>query len=678
MPKYLNNSPYFDDGAGTHIENGFIECLDLFINQISVEDLIQASVDLIEVEITGLQNQVNIIDASLNGLLTNFGLAGVYVDTNLQALFVALYDLRVQKTLYLYDASNNPFSLNTYLLNNTSNISSINSSISSINLILTGCSRNPSLGSLDMNTDLRILNGRTLYLYDVSGNLFSLNSYCNITNQNISSLSQKTTAISYSGTTTTIANNLVLGTSIDGFTKSQFDNAINMTYDLSSNAQTQIDGAYAAAAAAGAAGIAAGAAASASASAALTAAIAAQLITDTAQDAAISALEGKTQTMTYNVGTNIVNFASKLTANSFGGISCDSISINGEITQTHNDTVTLIGQTYFRNWVNIQYGFGLIIESGDSSIAGNLTCSGGQTNINSTTTQIGTGSGQTLSIYATPSIYNINTMIRNNNTSATGTLSPYLKLLNIATNSNSFKLQGITIGKEQVLNNESNCNLGYNYISDGNAGNYGYLGLNCGTLNTLECLRWTPTKVSISNGNLEVINNTTVSGSLSAGTSTLTSVTTNTINNTGTANLAISSTGSTRNLTLTSANNIISTASAGNIQLNSNTIQIGSNQSASSNNTVTIGSISANSTVNVPNVLYTNTIGQYNTNLAINATGSNSLNLNSNTISIGAGQPSLSFNTITIGSLASASVIYLNGAVSCPLGISTTNIFSQW
>jgi hypothetical protein len=57
------------------------------------------------------------------------------------------------------------------------------------------------------------------------------------------------------------------------------------------------------------------------------------------------------------------------------------------------------------------------------------------------------------------------------------------------------------------------------------------------------------------------------------------------------------------------------------------------------------------------------------------------LQLNSNTIQIGTNQATLAINTITIGSIASASLINLNGIVSTPFGITMTgasSIFSQF
>ena len=405
MPKYLTNSKFFDDGQGTHIENGFVECLDLFINQISVEDLIQASIDVVEGEITTLQTQVN-------GLISTFTLTGTYYDGTLNALFVSNSDLRVTKILYLYDASgNNPYSLNAF-------VSNTNNSISNINTTLHNCSYNSTFNAFQIggDTDLRVLN--TLYLY-TGGVPYSLNTFVSNTNTNLGSVVTKTTDISYASGTTTIGNNLVIN-NIDGFSKARFDNAINFTYDLSSNAQTQIDGAYAAAAAAGAAGAAAASAALVAANANTTAEIlvvtTAQTAVNTGFEADITALEGKTATMTYDVNNNVVNFASKLTANSFGGISCDSLTVDGGINQTHNSDNYLIGNTYVRNFMRFQYGFGLDIQNGGSiwvdgsanirdlvvgglsTINGNLTASGAQTNLNSTNTQIGTGSAQTLTI----------------------------------------------------------------------------------------------------------------------------------------------------------------------------------------------------------------------------------------------------------------------------------------
>ena len=85
----------------TDVTSEIINCNSLYVSGVRVDG---SGVDL-----TSIQNQINTINTSLNGLLNNFALAGVYVDTTTQALFIALYDLRVQKTLYLYDANNNPY-----------------------------------------------------------------------------------------------------------------------------------------------------------------------------------------------------------------------------------------------------------------------------------------------------------------------------------------------------------------------------------------------------------------------------------------------------------------------------------------------------------------------------------------------------------------------------------------
>lgn len=52
--------------------------------------------------------------------------------------------------------------------------------------------------------------------------------------------------------------------------------------------------------------------------------------------------------------------------------------------------------------------------------------------------------------------------------------------------------------------------------------------------------------------------------------------------------------------------------------------------------------------------------------------------VNSPAINIGANQGIGAANTINIGSVSSISFINLNGVVSCPFGISSTNIFTQW
>jgi hypothetical protein len=140
------------------------------------------------------------------------------------------------------------------------------------------------------------------------------------------------------------------------------------------------------------------------------------------------------------------------------------------------------------------------------------------------------------------------------------------------------KIRGIQIGKEQVLNNQSNCNVGYNYVGDGNSQNYGYLGLNVNTLNTIESLRWFDGGCSLPVGDLTI----------SSGKLTLTSgsVNTNTINNQS-SNLSINSTGTNT------------------LSLNSNTINIGTNQGLLAGNTINTGALTTVSLIYLNGIVYT-------------------------------------------------------------------------
>ena len=433
MPKYLTNSKYFDDGAGTHIENGKIECLQLFLGNIDIEDIIQVNIDTVEAEINAINDEITTINneittinneiTTINGEITTINGEITTINTDINNLENTLtlcsyssannsFDIAgnesVTGTLTLYSGTT-PYSLNTF-------VSNTNSSISGINTTLTNCFHNSTFNAFSVggNTDLEVLN--SLYLYSSPGVRYSLNNFVNDVNTDLNSVINKTTAITYSGTTTSIANDLVIQ-KIDGFTKAEFDNAINQTYDLSSNAQahfTTLDVGLAAV----------GVVASGAAAVGVTnsAAIAATDLVVTSNTTAISALETKTSTMTYTPTGNTVNFASKLTATSFGGITsdggvtCEGLTVHGGINQTHNDDNYIIGNTYVRNFMRFQYGFGIDIQnngaitidgscntrdltvSGLSNINGNCNFSGAQTNLNSTNTQIGTGSAATLTI----------------------------------------------------------------------------------------------------------------------------------------------------------------------------------------------------------------------------------------------------------------------------------------
>jgi len=667
MPKYFANSKYFDDGAGVHIENGFIECLDLFINTISVEDLIQASADLIEVEVIALQNDVSALQTDVANLQTT--LTTCSYDSATQT-FVVGNNLKCLGTFTLY-IGGTPYNVNTFITTTNTNIATNTTDITNIKTTLTNVSYNSSMGAFQIGgtTDCRILN--TLYLYS-SGIPYSVNTFVSDTNTNIVSLVNKTTNMSFSSGTTNFSGTLAsdiftINTSINGTSKARFNNIMTMCYDLSSNCQAQIDGAYAAAAAAVVAAGGALTAANTFTTDAIATYATAQALVDLGQDGSIDALEGKLTTYTYDATNNIVAITSRLNANSFG-----DLNFIGDLNQTYqaNKNNTLRNPTYFQHNVELQNNKGFLIDIGStfenngiSTLNGNLTCTGATSNFNSTTTQIGTSSASTLNIYANPKIYNVNTQIRNNLTTASGTLAPYLKLENIATNANSFKLQGVAIGKENIFGTEqSNCNMGYNFVSDGSTSNYGYLGLNVNASfnNTLECLKWSQSKVSISSGNLEVLNSASVVGTL----------TSNTINNTGVANsapLTITATGTNNNIVITSSanTNLVATTA---IKLNSNDIQIGSNQSAAANNTITLGSVSSLTTTNVPYLFKTNSITGYNAATA--------LSLNNGVINIGYNQGIAANNTVNIGAITSNTQVNINGVLTINYNLGSINVNS--
>jgi hypothetical protein len=116
-------------------------------------------------------------------------------------------------------------------------------------------------------------------------------------------------------------------------------------------------------------------------------------------------------------------------------------------------------------------------------------------------------------------------------------------------NTNNRKLQGLVVGKEQLIaNEECNCNVGFNYAFGGFE-NYGYLGLNVNTNDTREAFRWFETGCSLPTGDLTVSEGGIV---ISSG-----DIKVNTINNRST-NLNINGSYA--------------------LNINSNTINIGTNQ----------------------------------------------------------------------------------------------------
>ena len=309
----------------------------------------------------------------------------------------------------------------------------------------------------------------------------------------------------------------------------------------------------------------------------------------------IDNLETKTTNMTYNLALNTTYISATLSLTTVRLNSLDS-----GILQTANQSVVFIGETEIRNDFSVTNGFGMSCDGGiiqnnnsQNTFRGGLkvnntlecndfTSGGTNSNINSTNTNI---NSTTCNISG-------NTIIKNMSEITSGTIAPYLSILSTKLNTNNRKLQGLLIGKEQlVANEECNCNIGFNYAFGGFE-NYGYLGLTNGTK---EAFRWYET------GN-------TTGCSLPTGDLTV---------------------------------------SEGGIVISSGDIKV-------------------------------NTINNRSTNLNIN--GSYALNINSNTINIGTNQGIVppAFNTINIGNVASLSVINLNGLVYSPFAFNITGAITQW
>lgn len=606
----------------------------------------------------------------LNSQLANYALASILTGCSYNSSLGAFQiggttDCRILNKLYL-QINGSSTDINAYIGINDTNISNLQQ-------VLIGCTHDNSLGAfvLGGTLDLR-LSGGTLYL-KINGSPADIGNYITNNILNINSLTSKTTNQSYNSNSTNFSGTLegdvfTFNTSINGTSKAKFNNIMNTCFDISGNCQAQITAAQATGTAAGVA-VAATDIAVAAIAADLVLTNAALVLTDgnvATNSTDITTLESKTQTYSYNVTDNVVNISSRVNCNSFGGIIFNG-SLNQNNVNAQND---LYGNTYYHNHLRSADGAAIFAQgvdatgdlsiAGTSSLNGNVTCGGATTNLNSTTTQIGVSSTSALNVNSSSNFYGA-TKIQDNATTSTGLISPYLNVLSSSSNTNARKLQGVCVGVQQVLNNQCNANFGYNYVSDGNVGNFGYLGLNVGTLNIIDSLRWYSTKVVIQTGNFEVVNNTTITGSLIC----------NTINNSGAANsapLAITATGTNNNVVITSAanTNLFGTA----VKLNSNDVQIGSNQGAAVNNTVLIGSITSNTTTNIPNGIKTNYINPYNTATAVAINGAQ--------INIGTAQPAVSLNTVNIGSISAASIINLNGIVNSPFGMNITGIFTQF
>ena len=330
-------------------------------------------------------------------------------------------------------------------------------------------------------------------------------------------------------------------------------------------------------------------------------------------------------------------------------------NLTSGFTQTSTDQITLAGLLRCNNRVEINNTFELVnnnniivegVINQDNATPpnngvnqflaptniSNLTCNGINTNINSTN----------FNITSITNIKNIST-------------SPLLSILLPISVTASRNLQGLLIGREQTLAQESNCNVGYNYIADGDFGNYGYLGLNVNTLNLKESFRWFSTGCSIPTGNLTI----------SEGNLTVTA-----------GNVSMP----TGNLSLTNGD---ITLTNGEINLTSGDLNIVSGDAVLSNGNLTLGAGDIgvnNGDLNILNgELKTNTISKYSgTTLDINSNGIGSiLNLNGPTVNIGYNQGLAAVNTINIGSTTSFSTINLNGLVVSAFGFNIGQV-TQW
>ena len=515
----------------------------------------------------------------------------------------------------------------------------------------------------------------------------ALNTALNPINTDISTLNTKTQYISSTSLNTTILNttnvsDLLISLTINGFSKADFNNVITQCSSLTSNCQNQINDAInkassaqnkadtaktnadnaqgtantalALATTANGLAVGAGALAGTAQTTASGAASGLAALTTTVEgiETDVTALQLKTTQISYSLATERTTISQTLNS-PFLEIG----NLTSGFTQTSTDQITLAGLLRCNNRVEINNTLELvnnnsiivegIINQDNANPPNNgvnqflapthishLTCSGTVTNINSTNCNITS-----------------NTIIKNISTSSSGVIPPYLSVLSTINNANPRILQGILIGRESN-NQESNCNIGYNWVSNANLNNYGYLGLNVNTANIKESFRWFDGGCSIPTGNLTI----------SVGNLTVTA-----------GNISLP----TGNLSLTNGD---ITLTNGNIDLSNGEIKLthGDFNLVSGDAVLTSGNLSLgtgdidvnNGDLNILNgELKTNTITKYS---------GSTLDINSPTINIGYNEGLAAINTINIGSTTSFSTINLNGIVVSAFGMNLTGAFSQW
>ena len=519
----------------------------------------------------------------------------------------------------------------------------------------------------------------------------ALNTALNPINTDISTLNTKTQYISSTSLNTTILNttnvsDLLISLTINGFSKGDFNNVITQCSSLSSNCQNQINDAInkassaqnkadtaktnadnaqgtantalALATTANGLAVGAGALAATANTTATGAASGLATLTTTVEgiETDVTALQLKTTQISYNLATSRTTINQTLYSPNL-----EIGNLTSGFTQTATEQITLAGLLRCNNRVEINNTLELINNNNiivegiinqdnatppnngvnqflaPTNISGNLTCSGINTNINSTNFNI-TG----------------NTIIKNTSTTSSGTITPYLSVLSTIDNANSKKLQGILIGRESN-SQESNCNIGYNWVTNANPNNYGYLGLNVNTINLIESFRWFDGGCSIPVGNLTI----------SVGNLIVTA-----------GNISLP----TGNLSLTNGD---ITLTNGEINLTSGDLNIVSGDATLTSGNITLGTGDIgvnNGDLNILNgELKTNTISKYSGNtLDINSNqAGNILNLNGPTINIGYNQGLAAVNTINIGSTTSFSTINLNGLVVSAFGFNIGQV-TQW
>jgi len=386
-----------------------------------------------------------------------------------------------------FDPSVNNFNvIEAQIATINSEISTINTEITGIQLQLSYFSYNTGTATFTITENLKVLGTFNLQinstLYDVGQFLTNTNSTLSSQQSQITNLLSKTTDITFdlgSSTTTIIGTTNLINANISGslnsFSNSNWTNAISNTETLTSDCQQQINTINTNVTAIG---VTAGTAlAGTVADAAAIVIIQGQVTTIEANVAALDGevttlqgdvtdLQNKTSQITYSSGTGITSInGTQLNTNT---LSSSNINYSGSLVQSNNNHNTFTGISYFQAGVEIQTS-GLLIDAnsnftnnGPTIFNGNLTCSSASTLLNSTATQIGTGSASALTINSTTTIPASNLTLQYGSLIG-NTISNYNSgslSINAVANSLQLNSNTINIGVNQGVLANNSINIG--------------------------------------------------------------------------------------------------------------------------------------------------------------------------------------------------------------------------